>query len=692
MAELKANSYKVKRYRSKRIPERKYTKLGYSTERVGKYFLVDLGGSSILYRGASYSSNKGLIASQIADNKFITKEIIKKHGVMVPRGKLFHENEKDRARRYLKKLEGAVIKPEDGHKGKGVTIGVNLDNFDYAWASAVSNSKSKKVIVEQMFEGIYVRALVVNGRCIAVLKVSEPNVIGDGKNSIESLIEEKNKKRLLNPHLKRGLIEINEHRLSILKDQGYMLKSVPKKGKYVVLDKLANCAAGSDSYDITNKVHPMYKKLAETATKAIPGLDVAGLDFLIKDPSTKPAEDNYVIIEINRQPALAGHLYPFYGKPRKVIDFIVNQDLKRTNALKTINDLPNTNKSLNPIPLTSIYDLKYNCYNEKIEDGALIRNEFARRGFNSKKVGNYRLYLICSKWVAFRKAISSNLSIVSHHLIQDDFFQRKFLELYQIHTQQGRFFEFSDKESAFQYWSTLKCPCIKVANKALPQENNFATIWQQAVLYGEKNKLVEREGVLIEEQRIRGKKAKYLVVNHHCVSICQYEPANIEGNDEDSISCLVMKNLLVKCEKKSIEMNESALSNIVANTVSKLGYVEDYVPYLGQEINYYYETNNRDWHDSYAIYDHANPELRSVAENASRILPGLDIVSVEIVAESHIGNDNNVNYFVTDIDTQPAIAEFQYPKYGEPTNVAKDIVDYIMNWAYREKLVSELMD
>ncbi|MTI95320.1 MAG: ATP-grasp domain-containing protein [Firmicutes bacterium] len=692
---MRPNQYKGKKYKPKKLLERKYTKLGLDTKRIGKYVFVNFDDRLMVYGGGSYSSNKGLLASQIANNKIITKKIFKKHGINVPEGKVFSEDKKELAKKYLCKFDKAVIKPVDGRKGKGVTLGVLPANFDKAWNYAIDNSKSKRIIVEEMFEGIYTRFLVVDGKCEAVLKVSEPNVVGNGKDSIETLIEKKNKIRSLNPHLKRGLIQVDEHRISILKEQGYKLKSIPKKGKYVRIDKKANCAAGSDSSDITNEVHPQFKKIAELATQVIPGLDVAGLDFLIKDPTQVPTSDNYVVIENNGQPVLAGHMFPFYGEPIKIVDIIADKDLRRVNALKTFEMANgNTKQCFTSGGIAGDKEFNKNNYEEKLNDGELIETEFARRGFKPLKVAAYNLYKISNQWIGFHQAISSNLSLISTKLVKNLYWRKNIFEQTEVKIKTSCIFKLDDREGAENYWRSLDNPLMKfetgkVVRVTNENEGNFKLTWEDAL---EKSKSLVGKGVLIEEQFCRGNKAKYLVVDNQCVAVCLYEPVKIVGNGQDSIFSLVHEDLTKICHTKEVKISESDALCVVNNTVFNLGYDRDYIPQFGQEIVFYYECEDYDIQDSYSIYEYTNPYLIEIAESASKILPGLDIISVDIYSDNHFGKNSIPNYVVEDINTSPNICNYQYPSYGKENDVAKNIVDYIMHRAYRDKLVREMMD
>ena len=77
------------------------------------------------------------------------------------------------------------------------------------------------------------------------------------------------------------------------------------KGKKIYLLDNANLSTGGDAIDVTNDIHPNFKKIAINITKDM-GLRICGVDMMITkgDIAKNPKSCSYYIIEINAAPGL----------------------------------------------------------------------------------------------------------------------------------------------------------------------------------------------------------------------------------------------------------------------------------------------------------------------------------------------------------------------------------------------------
>jgi len=273
---------------------------------------------------SSRPSTESREGRKIIGNKQLTKTLLEKEGLTVAKGKTFNFNQEEDALDYARTFNSVVIKPRHGHQGRGVTVGVsNEEEFSVAWKEALQNKKKHVLIEEEFTGGKELRYLVIGGKYAAAILRIPPSVIGNGIDTIEELIHKKNQQRALNPNLTSKLIKINSHRKSLIKKQGYELQDVLEKDKELLIDSKAGLTSGGEPMDMTDKVHESFKRIAERAATAIPGLEVVGVDLLAKDHSKPATKDNYIVIEINTRPGLGGHLYPVHGTSRNVAKTIV---------------------------------------------------------------------------------------------------------------------------------------------------------------------------------------------------------------------------------------------------------------------------------------------------------------------------------------------------------------------------------
>jgi cyanophycin synthetase len=264
-----------------------------------------------------------MIAVDIAANKHATKKLLGDMGVPVPKGYRIREIEE------LEETLDAVgypcvIKPLDGNHGKGATVGItDLDQAKSAWARA--KEYSRWVIVEQQLKGDDFRALVVNNRLIAVAKRVPAHVIGDGKQTIQQLIDE------VNSDPRRGYghenvlteIAIDNQTMRCIRNAGYDLDSVLPKDERLGLKTTANISTGGTAIDVTDEVHPENVFLFERIARII-GLDVAGVDVIAPNVSEPLRQNGGGIIEVNAAPGFRMHLAPSEGIGRNVAEHVID--------------------------------------------------------------------------------------------------------------------------------------------------------------------------------------------------------------------------------------------------------------------------------------------------------------------------------------------------------------------------------
>lgn len=272
---------------------------------------------------ATTTVNTNMISVDIAGDKAATKKLLGDMGVPVPKGYKVRDIE-DLEDTLDRIGYPAVIKPLDGNHGKGATVGIrNIDEARVAWEKA--KEYSRWIIVEKQLIGSDFRALVVNNRLIAVAERVPAHVRGDGKSTIQQLIDE------TNADPRRGYghenvltqIDIDGQTMRCITKAGHTLETVLKKGEILHLKTTANISTGGTAIDCTDEVHPENVFLFERIARII-GLDVAGVDVIAPNVSEPLSENGGGIIEVNAAPGFRMHLAPSEGIGRNVAEHVID--------------------------------------------------------------------------------------------------------------------------------------------------------------------------------------------------------------------------------------------------------------------------------------------------------------------------------------------------------------------------------
>ncbi len=272
------------------------------------------------------SSKTSATAFYAEKNKALAKDLLSRAGINISEGKLFSKKNAGKIYKFVEKIKyPIVVKKNNGNHGELVFVGIN-NKRECKEAVKKVFRKNDYVLVEKEFKGKDFRIIATRKKFLAATHREPTNVVGDGIHTIKELIKIKNSNPLRGGD-ESPLVKIKTDNIlrKNLAKQKLNLRSTPSKNKKIYLRKNANISTGGDSIDVTNQIHPEFKKIAVRAVRAIPGLAYGGVDIMTnKNISEKPTIKNYVLIEINASPGISIHHFPFKGKARNVAKGIID--------------------------------------------------------------------------------------------------------------------------------------------------------------------------------------------------------------------------------------------------------------------------------------------------------------------------------------------------------------------------------
>lgn len=265
---------------------------------------VQLGwGSAADLMNQSRSRGTTAIAAHAANNKMLCAQILTSAGLPVSPGAVVTDLAS--AEREAAELGWpVVVKPLALNQGRGVVVDIrDIETLRRSFDAAERLSPGY-VIVEKHIDGHDHRLLLVRGRFLAAARRIPPEVTGDGRASIRTLIDRCNAEPWRQSAVYSMLesIVVDEETSRFLAEQNLTLDSVPEPGRRIVLRRAANVSTGASAEAVT-AVDPQTVALAERAARLI-GLDIAAVDVLTTDITRPLTETGGVICEVNAQPGL----------------------------------------------------------------------------------------------------------------------------------------------------------------------------------------------------------------------------------------------------------------------------------------------------------------------------------------------------------------------------------------------------
>ena len=343
-----------------------------------------IGTGSLLQLGHGYKQRRvqaslidltSVIADSIAQDKLLTKEMLKVIGLPVPEGKVVtHQT----SALYDADAIGypLVVKPLDGNQGKGVTVNIQSEQ-ELIKAFQVAKQISDDVLVEQYIEGLDFRLLVVGNELVAAAQRVPPYVVGDGVLTIEQLIHHLNQdvRRLDGHNGVMSKIKIDSILLATLEQQHVNLESIPSVNQNIILRYNSNLSTGGSAIDVTDLVHPSIVRQAVDAARLI-GIDVCGIDIVCKDITMPLVNGNGAFIELNLAPGLRMHIAPSVGQSRNVGDAIIQHMVKDDNLRIPVVTITGTNgKTSTSLLLSKVLQDYQKTVGVTCSNGIFLNNE-----------------------------------------------------------------------------------------------------------------------------------------------------------------------------------------------------------------------------------------------------------------------------------------------------------------------------
>ncbi|WP_300343095.1 CapA family protein [Nesterenkonia sp.] len=276
----------------------------------------DASGKAVGFRKSGSSLNS-MVAFDMCGDKAVTKTLLQARGVPTAVGARMPSGGINSARRFVAEHGWpVVVKPLRGSGGRGVTA--NITDEEQLRLAIKEADSSRGFLIETHVPGEDYRFLVLGSEVVGAWRKDAANVVGDGTSSVDALIDEKNQLRAKNPHLASRLIQKDSLVLNHLSRSGKDLDYVPEAGEKVYLRSAANLSSGGDHIDITDETHASVKEVAVAAKQVIPGIELVGIDILMKDHRLSVEEQDVNVCEINSSPGVSAHDFPMYGPPRSV--------------------------------------------------------------------------------------------------------------------------------------------------------------------------------------------------------------------------------------------------------------------------------------------------------------------------------------------------------------------------------------
>ena len=273
-------------------------------------FMAEYKGKVITFDGLPRPGSTESKSMAWMDDKGIMKKKFQKVGLPVARGGVAW-NQWGALKIYNSLDKPVITKPNLGSRSRHTLIHIDTpEKLIYGFKKA--NKLSPFVVVEEELRGFLFRGTLVGGKLIGVVKRDQPEVIGDGKHTVQELLDEENKRPERSGPIFHKITIDKEAEIE-LERQSIKMTDIPDKGRIVTFSQKTSRGCGGTTTEVTSITHPDNKEMLEKlgAFLADP---LVGVDFIMEDITKSWKEEQHSgIIECNSLPFIDLHHYPLFG-------------------------------------------------------------------------------------------------------------------------------------------------------------------------------------------------------------------------------------------------------------------------------------------------------------------------------------------------------------------------------------------
>ncbi|MBN2825539.1 MAG: hypothetical protein JXQ76_09460 [Campylobacterales bacterium] len=281
-------------------------------------------GKNLKFFDSSISADTAHIGTVVSDDKMATHEFLRDAGI--PSLQKFQLSSEEQALKIASQIGyPVVIKPRALNRGEGVMANIHTPEI-LKKAYKKAHDLSKNILIEKHFYGKDYRLHVCQGEIYYATQREAAKIKGDGRKSVQKLVDELNFQRKKDSVLKE--VKIDEEMLDFIQEQNHTLQSILPKDELVYLGRIANVSTGGTTTEITDLsiIHSDNITLAKRVAKLL-RLDICAIDFLSPDITQSWLEVGGVVCEVNAKPQIGSN---------KALEYLLRSFVPKNGRIPTI--------------------------------------------------------------------------------------------------------------------------------------------------------------------------------------------------------------------------------------------------------------------------------------------------------------------------------------------------------------------
>lgn len=184
-------------------------------------------------------------------------------------------------------------------------------------------------------------------------------------------------------------------------------------------------------------------------------------------------------------------------------------------------------------------------------------------------------------------------------------------------------------------------------------------------------------GGFLIEKHVPGEDYRFLVSGNEVLGVWCRDAASVVG---DGISTI---DSLIDAKNRIRETNPHLASRLIKKDTALIehlrwaGLTLNHVPQTGKKVYLRSAANLSAGGDNIDVTDETHDSLKEIAVRAKNALPGIELVGIDLLIESHSVPASEQVVNICEINSTPGVSAHEYPMFGNPQPAAKNYVEHI---------------
>lgn len=274
----------------------------------------------------------------------------------------------------------------------------------------------------------------------------------------------------------------------------------------------------------------------------------------------------------------------------------------------------------------------------------------------------------------FQLSMGDKVSKEAFDICADKELTKQYLNKYNVPVPTGSVFtRKSSKKEIGDYADKLGYPVVLKPTDGNAGKGVFANVQTRTELLDLVNHVHDNLGFdhIIVEKFVVGDEYRIIIIDDHVIGSMIRRPASVLGDGKHTISQLIKK----KNERRKLNPHmPSRLIRVdreVIDLLHRSGYSLKSIPKKGSRVFLRVKSNLSAGGDSIDTTDDLTPELKQIAINAGKAIPGLAHYGVDMIVNLELNSGT-----ILEVNTRPGLGGHMFPVIGQSRDIASEIIDF----------------